>query len=122
MDAGLPAALRSLARRAAVPVTITARPPPRLPRAVLQTAPYVVAESVVKPAQNAHAASVSVCIRTQAGRLRVEIRDDGVGGAQPSHGSGLRGLSDRVAALDGHLSMSSPPGGGTTVIMELPCV
>jgi signal transduction histidine kinase len=88
---------------------------------VEQTAYYVVAESLVNTVKHAHAASVSVCIRTQAGRLRVEIRDDGVGGAQPSHGSGLRGLSDRVAALDGHLSVSSPLGSGTSVIMELPC-
>ena len=119
-DAGLPAALRSLAERAAVPVTITAVPTQRLPSAVEQTAYYVVAESLVNTVKHAHASAVSVCIRTQAGRLRVEIRDDGVGGAQPSHGSGLRGLSDRVAALDGHLSVSSTPGSGTTVIAELP--
>ena len=121
-DAGLPAALRSLAERAAVPVTITAVPTQRLPSAVEQTAYYVVAESVVNTVKHAHAAAVSVCIRLDAGRLRVEIRDDGVGGAQPSQGSGLRGLSDRVAALDGNLSVRSTPGGGTTVIAELPCV
>ena len=121
-DAGLPAALRSLAERAAVPVTITAVPTQRLPSAVEQTAYYVVAESVVNTVKHAHAAAVSVCLRLNAGRLRVEIRDDGVGGAQPSQGSGLRGLSDRVAALDGNLSVRSTPGGGTTVIAELPCV
>jgi signal transduction histidine kinase len=121
-DAGLPAALRSLAERAAVPVTITAVPSQRLPSVVEQTAYYVVAESVVNTVKHAHATSASVSIRLNAGQLRVEISDDGVGGAQPSHGSGLRGLSDRVAAVDGHLSVSSPPGSGTTVVGELPCV
>ena len=119
-DAGLPAALRSLAERAAVPVTITAVP--TQPASVVeQTAYYVVAESLVNTVKHAHASAVSVRIRLQAGRLRVEIRETMGRAARGRLGSGLRGLSDRVAALDGHLSVSSTPGSGTTVIADLPC-
>ena len=119
-DAGLPGALRSLAERAAVPVTITAVPTQRLPSVVEQTAYYVVAESVVNTVKHAHAASVSVCIRlsrSSSGRdpRRRSRRRRAIPGDRAAR------PSDRVAALDGHLPVSSPPGSGTTVIVELPC-
>jgi signal transduction histidine kinase len=119
-DLGLGAALDALASRAPIPVQVTGVPPERLPAAVEAAAYYATAEALTNVAKYAHASECSICLEFEDGRLRVEIRDDGVGGADPSTGSGLLGLRDRVEALDGTLEVDSPPGIGTTVTVELP--
>jgi signal transduction histidine kinase len=80
----------------------------------------VVNEAITNATKYAAATGVRVSVREEAGRLAVAIRDDGHGGADPGTGSGLRGLMDRVAALGGRLDVDSPPGGGTTILAELP--
>jgi signal transduction histidine kinase len=119
-DLGLAAAVDALAGRAPVPVDVTGVPSTPLPNAVEAAAYFVIAEALTNVAKYAHATACWVCLSLDDGRLRVEIRDDGVGGADPSTGSGLLGLRDRVEALDGSLEVESPPGDGTTVIVELP--
>jgi signal transduction histidine kinase len=119
-DLGLAAALDALAGRAPVPVEVTGVPSTPLPNAVEAAAYFVIAEALTNVAKYARAHECSVRLSLEDGRLRVEIRDDGVGGADPSTGSGLLGLRDRVEALDGSLEVDSPPGDGTTVIVELP--
>jgi signal transduction histidine kinase len=120
-EAGLGSALESLAERAAVPARVTAAPDRRLPAAVESTAYFVVSEALANVAKHARASTATIAAHQADGRLRVEVADDGVGGADPAKGSGLRGLADRVAALDGRLEVISPPGGGTRVVAELPC-
>jgi signal transduction histidine kinase len=119
-DLGLAAALEALAARAPVPVQVSGVPSDALPLAVEAAAYFVTAEALTNVAKYANASECSVCLSLEDGRLRVEIRDDGVGGADPSTGSGLLGLRDRVEALDGSLEVDSPPGDGTAVIVELP--
>jgi signal transduction histidine kinase len=119
-EAGLGPALASLAERSPIPVTVTAAPPDRLPPRVEETAYYVASEALANAAKHAHATAVTINARQHDGRLLVEVGDDGVGGADPN-GSGLRGLADRVAALDGHLHTDSPAGEGTRITAELPC-
>jgi signal transduction histidine kinase len=119
-DLGLGAALEALASRAPVPVEITGVPADRLCEPVEAAAYYVTAEALTNVAKYARASEASVCLSLIDDCLRVEIRDDGVGGADPSTGSGLRGLRDRVDALDGRLELDSPPGVGTTVTVEIP--
>jgi signal transduction histidine kinase len=117
---GLAAALESVAERAPLPVRITcalaAEPPPRL-RAVLW---FVVCEAVTNAAKHSGALSVEAEVLTEEGVLRASVRDDGRGGADPS-GGGLSGLARRVQAADGTLTVTSPPGGGTTISAVLPC-
>jgi signal transduction histidine kinase len=120
-EEGLGAALESLATRAAIPARVAAAPDRRLPAAVETTAYFVVSEALANVAKHAHASAATITTRQANGRLLVEIADDGVGGTDPARGSGLRGLADRVAALDGRLEVISPPGGGTRVVAELPC-
>jgi signal transduction histidine kinase len=119
-EAGLGPALASLAERSPIPVTVAVAPPDRLPARVEETAYYVASEALANAAKHAHASAVTITARRRGDGLVVEIGDDGVGGADPD-GSGLRGLADRVAALDGHLQVRSPAGEGTCVIAELPC-
>jgi signal transduction histidine kinase len=119
-EAGLGPALVSLAERSPIPVTVTAVPPERLPSRVEETAYYVASEALANAAKHAHATAVSISARRLEGELLVEVGDDGVGGADPD-GSGLRGLADRVAALDGQLRVHSPDGKGTRITAELPC-
>jgi len=119
-EAGLGPALVSLAERSPIPVTVTAVPPERLPYRVEETAYYVASEALANAAKHAHATAVSISARRLEGELLVEVGDDGVGGADPD-GSGLRGLADRVAALDGQLRVYSPDGKGTRITAELPC-
>jgi signal transduction histidine kinase len=119
-EAGLGPALASLADRSPIPVTVTAVPPDRLPPPVEETAYYVASEALANAAKHAHATTVSISARRLNGDLLVEVNDDGVGGANPN-GSGLRGLADRVAALDGQLRVHSPAGKGTRITAELPC-
>jgi signal transduction histidine kinase len=121
-EAGLGPALESLAERSIVPARVEDTPAERLPAPVEATAYFVVSEALANVAKYSEAGSVTVRARRQDGGLVVEVRDDGVGGADPAAGSGLRGLADRVAALDGMLRVESPPGGGTLVVAEIPCV
>jgi signal transduction histidine kinase len=117
---GLEPALRALRRRSPIPVELDVRAPERLPEPVEVAAYYVVAEALTNAAKHAHASSVSVEAEAIDGALRLSVRDDGVGGADPARGSGLVGLTDRVEALGGRLTLHSPPGGGTTLDIDLP--
>ena len=119
-DRGLPAALEALAARAPLPVEITGGLDERLPGPVEAAAYYVVAEALTNVAKYSEASAVEVRAGRQDGRVVVEVADDGVGGADPSRGSGLRGLADRVEALDGKLEVESPVGAGTTVRAVIP--
>ena len=120
-DAGLGAALESLAENAPVAVTLRATVDSRLPDQVEAAAYFAVCELLTNAAKHARATSVSVTAHIEDGRLQVEVGDDGVGGAHFDGGSGLNGLVDRITALDGHLTLKSPEGGGTHVEFELPC-
>jgi signal transduction histidine kinase len=119
-DRGLGAALDALAGRAPVPVTVTGVPEERLPPPVESAAYFVTAESLTNIAKYANATAASVSLSIHHGVLRLDVTDDGVGGADPAGGTGLRGLRDRVEALDGQLMVLSPEGAGTTVIAEIP--
>jgi signal transduction histidine kinase len=96
-------------------------PAGRLPAAVETAAYFFVSEALTNVAKYAHAEHATVRVRRANGRLLLEVSDDGVGGAAPTAGSGLHGLADRVAALDGTLEIASPPGRGTRVSVQLPC-
>ena len=105
-ERGLGPALDSLVARAPLPVEAAMY--------------YVVAESITNVAKYAHASSATVTIGRSNGAATVTVSDDGVGGADPATGSGLRGLAARVEALNGHLDVDSPPGGGTRIKAEIP--
>jgi len=118
---GLRPALRSLGRRAAVPVDLNIAVEKRLPESVEVAAYYVVAEALTNAAKHAHASLVTVTAQADDECLRVSVADDGVGGANPGGGSGLIGLKDRVEALRGHLHLTSYDHHGTTLSAEIPC-
>jgi signal transduction histidine kinase len=120
-ERGLDSALRALAARASVPVTIETHGAEQLPGPVEIAAYYVVAEGLTNVSKYAQASEASVAVRRNGGLVTVDISDDGMGGADARRGSGLRGLADRVAALDGTLSVDSPAGRGTRVHVEIPC-
>ncbi|TDD12703.1 sensor histidine kinase [Nonomuraea deserti] len=120
-DRGLGAAVQDVAGRSPVPVDVDVRLPGRLPTAVEVTAYYVVSEALANLAKHARAARGAVTGRLERGTLVVEVRDDGVGGADPARGTGLTGLADRLAVVGGRLSVSSPAGGPTLVRVEIPC-
>jgi signal transduction histidine kinase len=120
-ERGLEPALHALASRAPVPVTLETDAAPRLPGAVEVAAYFVVSEALANVAKYANATEARVAVRRTNGCVTVEVSDDGVGGADASRGSGLRGLSDRVAALDGTLSVESPAGCGTRLQADIPC-
>ena len=120
-DRGLASALRALAQRVPLPVEIVAAPEERLPEPVEAAAYFVVSEAITNVVRYAHASFATVAIRRTDGRLIVEVADDGVGGADPGNGSGLRGLADRVGALDGRLEVESEASCGTTVRALIPC-
>jgi signal transduction histidine kinase len=120
-EKGLEPALRALATRAPVPVTLAAETNERLPAPVEIAAYFVVAEALANVAKYAQASEATVAVRRANGRVTVDVTDDGIGGADASQGSGLRGLTDRVAALDGTLSLDSPMGRGTHLHVEIPC-
>jgi signal transduction histidine kinase len=119
-ERGLGAALDGLVSRASIPVELEVDLEARPPEAVELAAYYLVAESLTNVAKHAEASSASVEVTRQDGGLIVEIRDDGVGGASPEGGSGLRGLEDRVEALGGRVQMWSPRGAGTRIRAEIP--
>ena len=120
-DRGLDPALEALARRAPLPVEISARLGERVAKPVELAAYFVVSEALTNVAKYAHASRAVVRVGRENGRVIVEVADDGVGGADPSRGSGLRGLADRVSALGGRLDVDSGTGSGTTVIARIPC-
>jgi signal transduction histidine kinase len=120
-EGGLRTALEGLAMRASVPTRLVAVPDERFAAPVEATAYFTVAEALTNAARYAGAGRVEVEAVRLNGRLCVEVRDDGRGGADPAAGSGLRGLADRVAALDGVLQVSSPNGNGTVLRVEIPC-
>ena len=113
--------MEGLAHRSPIPVNLELKPDARLPEPIEVAAYYVASEALANAAKHAQASHVTVTAARQNGSLRVCVRDDGVGGACPTEGSGLGGMMDRVAALGGSLSVDSPPGQGTVVTMELPC-
>jgi signal transduction histidine kinase len=118
---GLAIAVRSLARRAPIPVTvITLDDDQRWSPLVESAGYYVVAEALTNVLKYSQAASATIRVLTRDERLVVVVSDDGLGGAQPTDGSGLGGLRDRVEALDGSFEVDSPRGGGTRVRAELP--
>ncbi|MEV0795064.1 sensor domain-containing protein [Kribbella sp. NPDC050459] len=120
-DRGLDAALSGVAVRSPVPIRLRVDVKPRPSLTIEALAYFVVTEALANVAKHAAAAFTDVVVRREGDILLVEIRDDGQGGADPAKGSGLRGLSDRVAGVDGRLIVHSPPGRGTVLIAELPC-
>ena len=120
-ERGLGPALDALLTRAPISVDITELPEGRLPAHVEAAAYYVVAEAITNVGKYAHASSATVSISRSNGAATVSVTDDGVGGADPARGSGLRGLAARVEALNGHLDVDSAPGRGTRIRAEIPC-
>jgi PAS domain S-box-containing protein len=121
LEGGLGPALRGLVRRSPVPAQLASVPAERLPEAVEVAAYFVVSEALTNVARHAPAATlVKIDVARRDGRLVVNVRDDAGGGADPA-GGGLRGLADRIAALEGSLDVHSPGGGGTTIHAEIPC-
>ena len=119
-EGGLGPALKSLTRRSPLPVEPNVNIEGRLPETVEVAAYYVVAEALTNAAKHSQASGVHVEAAVRDGRLHVSIHDDGIGGADPTHGSGLIGLTDRVEALAGTITVTSPPDQGTSVQVELP--
>jgi signal transduction histidine kinase len=120
-DRGLAGALDALAARAPVQVRLTVETAERAPAAVETAVYFVVAEALANVARHAGATTATVDLRRTGDRVMVRVSDNGRGGADPDAGSGLRGLRERLAALDGTLSVSSPSGGPTVLIAEVPC-
>jgi signal transduction histidine kinase len=119
-EAGLGPAIDTLAARSTVPAAVLSVPDRRLSAGVEATAYFVVSEALANVAKYASATRATVAADCPGDDLRVEVADDGIGGADPAAGSGLRGLADRVAALGGSLVVESPAGGGTRVIATIP--
>jgi signal transduction histidine kinase/CHASE3 domain sensor protein len=117
---GLDPALRALARRAGVPVALNVTVSGRLPERIEVAAYYVVSEALTNAAKHARASRVEVDVGVYDGTLRLLIRDNGVGGADPARGSGLIGLSDRIEAVGGRIEITSPPGEGTSILATIP--
>ena len=120
-DRGLDAAISAIAGRSRIPVGVDIRLPGRQPDEVEGTAYFVVVEALTNIAKHSEATEANVAIRRDRGWLRITVADNGKGGADPAKGSGLRGLSDRITALDGRMVVESPPGVGTTLMVEIPC-
>jgi PAS domain S-box-containing protein len=119
-DRGLGPAVEALASRLPLPVEVLETPSARLPSPVEASVYFVVSEALANVIKHAGAEQATVSIQAEDGELRIEVRDDGRGGARAGAGSGLRGLGDRVGALDGSLELSSPPGQGTTLRARIP--
>ncbi|MFD1534729.1 GAF domain-containing sensor histidine kinase, partial [Pseudonocardia aurantiaca] len=119
-EGGLGPALRGLARRAALPVELDIRTDTRPADRTEVAAYYVVSEALTNTTKHSRASYAYVAVEQRDARLRLSIRDDGVGGADPAGGSGLIGLRDRVQALGGSIEVNSPPGGGTAIDVDLP--
>ena len=119
-EGGLGPALRTLARRSAIPVELHVNTTSRYPPPVEAAAYYVVSEALTNTTKHADASQAQVLVEQQDSTLRLRVCDDGVGGAQPQRGSGLIGLRDRVEALDGSIDVTSPVGHGTVIHVSLP--
>ena len=119
-ERGLIPALRTLARRAAIPVDVKATDIGRLPPAVETTAYYIAAEATTNAVKHARAHQVEITLARTPQALQLTVTDDGVGGAAVSGGTGLQGLHDRADALGGHITLLSPAGGPTVLTADLP--
>jgi signal transduction histidine kinase len=119
-DGGLAPALKTLARRCPVPANVDVLVERRLGDSIEVAAYYVVAEALTNAAKYAQASNVNVCVETNGANLHLSIQDDGIGGADPSKGSGLIGLKDRVEVLGGHMKVISPLGSGTSLHVTIP--
>jgi signal transduction histidine kinase len=117
---GLAPALKTLARRSTVPVQLVVHTEGRLPDRIEVASYYLVAEALTNAAKHSEASEVSVDVEQRNELVRLSIRDDGVGGADPQRGSGLTGLGDRVNALGGAIEITSPPGKGTSLLVSFP--
>jgi signal transduction histidine kinase len=120
-DRGLDAALSGIAARAPLPVDVRVTVPRRCSPTVEAVAYFVVSEALTNVARHANATRAEIVVEQSEGRLRVVVRDNGQGGASADGGTGLRGLAQRVASVDGTLHIDSPAGGPTVVSAELPC-
>jgi PAS domain S-box-containing protein len=119
-EGGLGPALRALARRSAIPVELDVKTDTRLPEPIEVAAYFVASEAVANATKHAEASRIHVAVAPRNGTLQLSVRDDGVGGADSGHGSGLVGLQDRVEALGGTIRIHSPPGGGTSLVATVP--
>jgi signal transduction histidine kinase len=119
-EAGLGPALRSLARRSTVPVELDVQVEGRLPTAIEVAAYYVISEALTNAAKHAAASVINVTVERRDGPLHIKVSDDGIGGANPKSGTGLIGLTDRVEAVGGRITIMSPPTVGTTMVADLP--
>jgi signal transduction histidine kinase len=119
-EGGLAPALRTLARRSPVPVVLDVRLSGEVAKSVEVAAYYFVAETLTNTAKHAEASRIDVTVELRDGHLWVCVRDDGVGGAAPTRGSGLVGLTDRIEAFGGTMTLDSPSGAGTTLVAHLP--
>ncbi len=117
---GLGPAFKAVARRSAVPVELDLQHRPPLREPVEVAAYYVVSEALTNAAKHANPSLIRVEAEAADGAVRLAVRDDGTGGADPDHGSGLVGLRDRVEAIGGRLEVTSPPGGGTSLRVTIP--
>ncbi|WP_426502594.1 DUF4118 domain-containing protein [Dactylosporangium sp. McL0621] len=117
----LPPVAQRIAPRSPVPVELDLHAGPRMPPVVEVAAYHVVSEALTNAARHAHATVVHMQAATRDETLHLSIHDDGVGGADPNRGAGLTGLRDRVEALGGHLTITSPAGGGTLLSATIPC-
>jgi signal transduction histidine kinase len=120
LDNGLPGALASLAAGSAIPARLACRLPDRPAPAIEAIAYFCAAELLANAAKHSAAATITIDVSERAGRLVLTVTDDGRGGADPGRGSGLAGLAQRAAVVDGRLTITSPPGGPTRVTVELP--
>jgi signal transduction histidine kinase len=121
-EGGLAPALRTLTRRAALPVQLTVQTNGRLPERIEVATYYIISEALANTTKHAHASTATIDVHIQHEQLHVTIKDNGVGGADYTRGSGLVGLKDRIDALGGHLTLHSPPGTGTTLTIRLPLI
>ena len=120
-ERGLPAALEELCRRAALPTRLEVALDQRLPDQIESAVYFFASEALTNAGKHSHGRELRVAASYDGQRLTVEVADDGIGGATPTGGSGLRGLADRIEALGGRFTVSSPPGRGTTLRAEIPC-
>ena len=120
-DRGLDAALSAVIARCSVPVDLRVDVVERPVAAVESAAYFIVSEALVNVVRHAQATATTVEIARRGDRLTIAVADNGIGGADPSRGTGLQGLSDRVAAIDGWMQVVSPVGGPTTLMVEVPC-
>jgi signal transduction histidine kinase len=121
-DRGLDAAISAIAGRSPIPVEVDVRLKERLPEEVEGTAYFVIVEALTNVTRHSGATAAKVQVYRDGNWLRITVEDNGRGGADPAKGTGMRGLRDRIAALDGSFAFSSPEGRGTRISVEIPCV